>query len=370
MKKVNLLFLIYLLVFISCFKKEEIKVAFVGSLTGRYSEIGINSRNAIKIAVDEWNKKGGIKGQKIVLIIEDDTGDPNIGISVDDKLINQGVKFFIGHLTSSMTPAISDKINDNVLFISPTMSTSELSIKGDNFIRTIPPCSRQSKMLANHVTAKGYKKCFILFDNQNRIYTKDVLVNFIKYMNEMNDDFNYMIDSIEKPTNEIFTTVSKKIIEYNPDNVLIITNGIDFAKTAQQLQRFKYKGPLLGPRWASTEDVITHGGKSVEGAIFTAGDQDKRDEQFKNNSFYENYKKLYGEKPANFIPIFAYDAANVLFESMSQSKELTPNSVKSKIIEIGNFKGVDEPFFIDELGDATRSVTLITIKNGTFINVK
>lgn len=365
-----ILILINMLILSGCFKKENIKVAYVGSLTGRYSEIGVSSRNAIKMAVGEWNKKGGINGRQIELIVEDDTGDPDVGIIIDDKLIKQGYKFFLGHLTSSMAPAIFDKINDDILFVSPTMSTSELSIKGDNFIRTIPPCSHQSRLLADKAISDGYKNCFIIFDSQNGIYTKDVMNNFIKYMKDKNPNFIYSSDSIQKPTNEVYTSVSQKIKKYNPDMVLIITNGIDFAKIAQQLKRHEFYAPLFGPRWASTEDVIILGGKSVEGAIFTAGDQSEKNLVSKNNSFYENYKKLYGEKPVNFIPIFAYDAANVLFVSMSQLNEITPNSVKSKIIEIGKFEGVNETFLIDQFGDANRSVNLITINDGIFTNVK
>lgn len=366
----NFISFLFILSIVGCFKGETIKVGFVGSLTGRYSEIGIDSRNSIKQATDEWNKKGGIKGKKLELIIKDDCGDPDSGIKADDYLIKSGCQFIIGHYTSNMTPAVHDKKNANVLFISPTMSTSQLSIEGDNFIRVIPPCSHQSILLANAINRIGYKKCFIIFDSQNSIYTKDVMSNFIKKMDELKSALEIKTDSIENPSLDKFSRKADEIVEYNPDVVLIITNGIDFANLAQQLRRKRFEGNLFGPRWASTKDVITHGGRSVEGAFFTAGDQGKDNSKIKNHLFYENYKERYGKKPENFIPVFAYDAANILFEGMKQAKKLTPINVRNTILEIGEFNGVDEVITIDKLGDASRSISLVKIKDGVFINAK
>lgn len=366
-----LLLLSFIILFLGdCLKKKTIKVAFVGSLTGRYSEIGLGARNSIKMAVDEWNQRGGIGGRQIELTIGDDTGDPDSAIKLDSRLIKEGNKFIIGHMTSNMTPAILDKKNEDILFISPTMSTSELSIEGDNFIRTIPPSSYQSKLLSETFYKSGYKKCFAIFDKQNATYTKDVLSNFIKYMKAYDSTFTCTIDSIFKPTAKTFSEKAQKILDSNDKIVLIITNGIDFANLAQQLRRLEYDGFLYGPRWASTRDVIIHGGKSVEGAFFTAGHQSINIDTVNTDPFYDRYKTLYGRKPVNFIPVFAYDAANILFNGMSKSKEITPVSVRNSILKIKNFDGVDEVVSFDSYGDASRSISLITIKDGIFVDAQ
>ncbi len=370
-KNIEIFFLILMisLALNGCLKKEPIKVAFVASLTGRYSDIGISSRNAVSMAVDEWNKNGGIKGRKIELTIADDMGISDSGIVVDKKLIEEGNKFIIGHITSNMTPAVFNNKNTDVLFISPTMSSSSLSIEGDNFIRAIPPSSKQSELLAKTMFDSGIKTCFILFDSQNDLYTKDVMDNFLNYMKKLNPDFIYSIDSIFKPTVKDFSEKAKIIKKQNLMATLIITNGIDFANLAQQLKLNKYSGKLYGPRWASSKDVITHGGKSVEGAIFAAGDLSVNKPQENDHPFYENYKLRYGKKPVNFIPVFAYDAANILFEGMINASVISPVAVRNSILEIKEFNGVNESIIINNFGDAKRSISLISIKNGTFINV-
>ena len=48
-------------------KDSEIKLGSTFPLTGQYSNYGISTVNGIKMAIDEINENGGIKGKKIVL---------------------------------------------------------------------------------------------------------------------------------------------------------------------------------------------------------------------------------------------------------------------------------------------------------------
>ncbi|STL23444.1 Leucine-specific transport system [Escherichia coli] len=61
---------------------------------GRY---GINgARQAIK----DINAKGGIKGDKLVGVEYDDACDPKQAVAVANKIVNDGIKYVIGHLCS------------------------------------------------------------------------------------------------------------------------------------------------------------------------------------------------------------------------------------------------------------------------------
>ena len=42
------------------------------ALTGPYSEFGVMQRNAVEIAVEQLNAKGGIKGRPIQIVLYDD----------------------------------------------------------------------------------------------------------------------------------------------------------------------------------------------------------------------------------------------------------------------------------------------------------
>ena len=52
----------------------EVLIGEYGSFTGSEATFGINTSNGIKMAIAEWNEKGGVKGKKIVLRSLDDQG--------------------------------------------------------------------------------------------------------------------------------------------------------------------------------------------------------------------------------------------------------------------------------------------------------
>src|SRR3990172_4730429 len=57
-------------------------------------------------AAEEINAKGGVKGKKLELLFEDDTGKPDVGRSATEKLISQEkVPVITGGYSSSVTAA-------------------------------------------------------------------------------------------------------------------------------------------------------------------------------------------------------------------------------------------------------------------------
>ena len=125
----------------SCTNSEPIKIVFVGGLTGKGSALGIEGRNGASLAVTLINENGGINGRKVQLITKDDKQNSGKAREVVQELLDEGVSAVIGHMTSTMSIAGSEKTNQNkVVMISPTTSTSELSGIDDYFFRVYPAC--------------------------------------------------------------------------------------------------------------------------------------------------------------------------------------------------------------------------------------
>ena len=55
----------------------ELKVGFVDFLSGPAVLFGASGKNTVEWLVDEWNKKGGIRGVKVKLVIVDEAGGPD-----------------------------------------------------------------------------------------------------------------------------------------------------------------------------------------------------------------------------------------------------------------------------------------------------
>ena len=56
----------------ACTPPEPVRIGFIGGLSGRVADLGIDGRNGAVLAVELRNKAGGIKGRKVELLVEDD----------------------------------------------------------------------------------------------------------------------------------------------------------------------------------------------------------------------------------------------------------------------------------------------------------
>jgi len=85
----------------------EIKIGATISETGPASSLGDPEAKTLKMLVEEINAKGGIKGEKIKLIMYDDSADPNKAKSFATRLIEDDqVSVIIGGTTTGTTMAV------------------------------------------------------------------------------------------------------------------------------------------------------------------------------------------------------------------------------------------------------------------------
>ena len=91
----------------SALAADKIKVGVVLPLTGKQAKFGEIEKNSFMLALEEINGKGGVKGKKIDLIIEDDTSKPDVGRSAIEKLIARDKVIVVGGgYSSSVTYGI------------------------------------------------------------------------------------------------------------------------------------------------------------------------------------------------------------------------------------------------------------------------
>ena len=93
MKKFSLFLGLTLLVatwgVLPCAAQDTIQVGIVLPLTGEQAKFGEIEKLSFDLALEEINAKGGINGKKLEFVIEDDTGRPEVGRSVVEKLITK-----------------------------------------------------------------------------------------------------------------------------------------------------------------------------------------------------------------------------------------------------------------------------------------
>lgn len=135
---------------------KDIKVAVVGAMSGPVAQWGDMEFNGARQAIKDINAQGGIKGDKLVGVEFDDACDPKQAVAVANKIVNEGIKYVIGHLCSSSTQPASDIYEDEgILMISPGATNPELTQRGYQYImRTAGLDSAQGPTAAKYILEK------------------------------------------------------------------------------------------------------------------------------------------------------------------------------------------------------------------------
>src|ERR1700676_1737130 len=86
-------------------QQDPIKVGTIFPLSGGAGPDGQSVTNAVKLAIEQLNRAGGLLGQKIILVSKDDESTPAVGVSRANEMIAEKVDVVIEGWNSPVTLA-------------------------------------------------------------------------------------------------------------------------------------------------------------------------------------------------------------------------------------------------------------------------
>lgn len=345
----------------SCTKEEKtIKIGIAGPMTGDQSKMGLDMKNGAALAVDEWNKKGGILGKKIELLVEDDQHDPKQAVSVANKLVNRGVVGIIGHFNSSASiPASSVYNRAGIPMITPASTNPRLTEQGfDNVFRICGRDDQQGQVAASFVINKlRIKRVAVLHDKTT--YGQGLADEFVKALGDRVEVVYY--NGIMQGDKD-FRAVLTALKEGNPE--LLYFGGIypEGGLIVKQARELGITIPFMSGDGVIDPKFIEIAGPASEGTYLTFSPDPGKLESAKG--FIEAYRKTYGE-PGPYS-IYAYDATNVLLQAIEVAKS-TDGKAVSKTIHEMKYAGALGKLQWDDKGDILHSPYVVWItRNGQF----
>jgi len=294
---------------------NTITVGVVGPMTGDNAEYGQEMANAIKLAAEEFNASGALKGKTIKLDIQDDKNDPNQAAIIAQKFVDAKVTGVIGHWSSSTTAAgMPAYQKGGIPVVAPTPSKPDLiKLPQDSYIfRTADSQEQEGKVMADlFVNKLGKKNIAILYmatdwGNSNHQYLTE---NLTRLGAKIGYDKSY------SPGQNIdFQAPLTAMAAAKPD---LYYFGADYNDAAMIIKQAREMGitetiACSGLEYANA--FIELGGKAVEGVylntLFFPDSPDPRDK-----AFIDAFSKKYGKLPT-INASESYEAAKVLFEAI------------------------------------------------------
>lgn len=367
MKLISACLLTALLLTAACTdKKEPLKIGYLGGLTGKVSPLGIEGRNGVELAVQDMNAQGGIHGRTVIMQTADDKQNKTQARAAALMLADIGSAAIIGPMTSAMAVTVAQTANQRqILMISPTTSTGELTGLDDYFFRVYPASSQAAAQLADYLHNAGHKKLLIAYDEKNAAHCESWYKNLLEHFSH-NGGESAGVVSFSSAAEEPLHMKISKAAALGTDSLFILANSLDTALLVQQLKLHNINLPIYTSEWSSNKDLITHGGKTVEGVIFfNTFNQYSKEHAY--TEFREKYRKAFLSEPG-FAAVHAYDSAMVVLTALRHNPDTA--RLKETILKIRTFKGLQGPISFDEFGDVRRQHFLMTIRNGEFAPLK
>src|SRR2546421_3276976 len=150
--------------------QDTIKIGVITARVGVSKPYSEPSTEGLVFGANEINRKGGILGKKIELLIEDDQSRPDISAALARKLIDEGVVFI---LSMSLTPATQQQQTVTMEAKTPQMTpmnsgdTLTTQLPNPYFWQTGPLGSIQIATLLAHARAKNLKRVSLITDNSD-----------------------------------------------------------------------------------------------------------------------------------------------------------------------------------------------------------
>lgn len=328
---------------------EEIKIGWIGPLTGDAAYYGEMVKNATDLAVLEINNQGGINGKKVSVIYEDDQLDPKQGTSALKKLISiERVPVVIQAAGSGVMLAeapIAEK-NKTVL-ISPTCSNNKIKYAGDYIFRIWPSDAYQGQVLAefcyNNLQAK---KAAVLYINNE--YGEGLKDEFSEKFTAVGGKVA-IADYFEQGATD-FRTILTKIRDNSIDVVCLASLYRESALLTKQSKEMGSKTQFVGGDGNFAPELIELSKGGAEGMIVTNMHWDPNSNDLVVKNFVTKFKEEYNKEPEVYAAA-GYDCIKVLADAIKRGG-YTANGIKKELYATKGFKGVTGDITLDEYGEA------------------
>ena len=315
-----------------CGESNTIKIGTIQSMSGPVSTYGIQTRDAIKMAVEEINAEGGVLGKQIELIVEDDEASPDKTTNAFKKLVAKDkVVAIIGALISKCTLAITQEAQaKKVVLITPTSTNDTVTDAGDYIFMSCYNDSFQGQVGAQFAweTLKA-KNAAILYDITND-YSKGLTENF-KAKFEALGGTVVAAESYSAGEKD-FNAQLTKIKATRPDILFIPDYYNTVSLIAKQVRSQGIHITMLGADgW---DEITNNAGDEVLGSFYCNHYSPLSDDP-DVQTFVQKYTGKYNMTP-NALAALGYDATYILLNAIERAGSTDPEMIKAALMETDN----------------------------------
>ncbi len=339
--------------------EAEVTIGVALALSGPAAPYGEQERRGIEAAIEAINAAGGVNGEEIVAIYEDDAGDPRQAVQVANRLVEQGVVAVIGHTTSGPTiPAADIYAEEGIIMITPSATAVDITEMGhDTIFRTCVRDDKQGEVAGNYI-AEHFPDAAIAFVHDQTAYGKGLADATKAAVNAA---------GIEEVAYEAITVgeldYSAVISRLKSAGVEVVYYGGLYNEAGLLLRQMRDQGldaQFVSGDGLNAQDFWSIVGDASQGVLATLGTDPET-----NPAAQEVIASLQeqGIDPAGFV-LYAYAAVQVWAAAAEKAGSTDPADVAAALHDGTAYPSVLGELAYDEKGDRVTSDYVVYRREG------
>jgi branched-chain amino acid transport system substrate-binding protein len=363
--------------------KTPIKIGALVPKSGAGADWGKKQEIAMKIALDEINKSGGINGSPLEIVFQDTGSDKQQAVTLTRKFATEDkVAAIIGPFFSGECEVTFPQANQlKVPIISASSAKPGVSAANRPwaFRNTMTDDKLLSEAVPKFIKKYNIKKIAIIHDAKDA-WSVSVGTKLIGPLFEKNgvkvinagDLITYQTGDTD------FTAQVTKLKQFKPDAIAIGGLYQEAASIAKEMKRQSLNVPAIGGVGMYSAGLIQQGEDAVEGWVATSTWWAERPDP-KVQSFVDTFKPEAGKiTPKDPYPgLFdanTYEVVVMVADILKQanldggkSTEDLRNAIKDGFTNLKGYQSITGTTDIDGNGDGVKSIYPLIIKDGKYI---
>jgi branched-chain amino acid transport system substrate-binding protein len=321
---------------------DEIVIGTYTDLSGVTAMWGVNNSDAIRMAFDAQNAKGGINGRKIRYIVEDNQYQVPRSVQAANKLINRDHVFLM--ISNGGTPmnnaTMPEQLEKGVPNLFPLTSARSM-YEPFHRLKFGLAASYYDQLRAGvkyFVEQKGKKRVCAMY--QDTDFGRDVLAGVTAQLDA--EKLPLVAQTTHKPTDMDFTASVAKLRDANCDLVALGSITRDTNQIVAAAHKIGWKPTMIGSAAVYDSAVADVPGGTNDGLygvapILFVGANDPRPAV---QQFVKDFKARFGKEP-NFAAQVGWTSSNLLIEGLKRAgRDLTLDSFIAGMDSIKDYQDI------------------------------
>lgn len=323
---------------------NDIRIGLMGPFTGPGGAYGLAIKRGAQMAVDDFNKEGGVNGRKIALIERDDKSNPPDGITnVTDLIEKEKVLAVFGTANNPVGAAQAPLVQKaKVPWVIPLASGTAITQEqgSPGYIFRVGMVDHSQAQLLVKFAASRYKRIALIYEDSP--FGTDGETDLSALFQAAN--ITPVLSESYKPSNnpDDFKPLILKLKEAAPDLILDWGMGGAAGNLKKAMKDFSLDWPIAGPWTLSGPDLhsVANGLENGTYTVQTFGTDTTVANQV---DFINRYKMQFKTDQVDFPSgvAQAYDAMRLLCQALKQPGAAEDREKLRVALEnIGTYDGV------------------------------